>query len=133
MEKYGPARGHHIVWNEVDVVYTGASLLKAYLLAWRDALERWGGEWDHIMNYSPADYPVRSVPFMSRWLARQGEYSYVSSWVQNADTAWNRASSDWLVECPTEHDSGYHLRDIIIMIRTLDCLRFTYGFETQPT
>eukprot|EP01048_Picozoa_sp_COSAG05_P002095 COSAG05_NODE_78_length_21399_cov_26.298216_9_plen_397_part_00 len=108
--RYGPSAGHHITWEDIDVVYTGVSLLKAYILAWRDALRLWGTNWDHILNYSPADYPMRSVPFMSRWLARQGTYSYASSWVQSADGAWNRASGDWLVECPTEQDSGYVFR-----------------------
>eukprot|EP01048_Picozoa_sp_COSAG05_P006107 COSAG05_NODE_381_length_10519_cov_17.942131_7_plen_382_part_00 len=123
LAKYGPTRGHHIAWEDIDVLYTGVSLLKAYLLAWGDALRLWGSAWDHILNYSPADYPMRSVQFMSRWLARQGEYSYLSSWLQSADGAWNRASGDWLVECPTELESGYVFR-LSSELKPVRCLFF---------
>eukprot|EP01047_Picozoa_sp_COSAG01_P021299 COSAG01_NODE_1232_length_11111_cov_24.710770_14_plen_111_part_00 len=53
--------------------------------------------------------------------------------VRNALPEWQApAVKRFVANLPSRPDGVYHLRDIMIMIRTLAWLIFTYGFESRP-
>lgn len=102
VSRYGPVRYMQISRANVDVLYTGQSLLHSHILALRDLLRADVPPWDFVINLSAADYPIKSVEFMERLLAARGVLSWTESFLQVPTYAMGRQSYGWFIECPSE-------------------------------
>ena len=88
--------------HEIDVLYTGPSLLNATLLAMSRLFASDHPAWDFCINLSGSDYPIKSPEYMSAYLARMGNVSRVESFYQLPKYTHARNVNDYLVECPEE-------------------------------
>eukprot|EP00930_Biecheleria_cincta_P059569 TRINITY_DN45270_c0_g1_i1.p1 TRINITY_DN45270_c0_g1~~TRINITY_DN45270_c0_g1_i1.p1 ORF type:complete len:507 (-),score=24.64 TRINITY_DN45270_c0_g1_i1:17-1537(-) len=92
----------HLGFSQHDAVYTGASVIFMELLALRELLQPGVPRWDFVINLSGEDYPIRSVNFMARYLAKRGAISWTESFLQSPFYSNGRALHDWFLECPDE-------------------------------
>ena len=88
--------------SSVDVVYTGPGLMRAQVATWRALVAAGVPHWDSVINITPSDYPIKTVEWMSRYLAYHGAISWTESFLQNAHWATGRHLHDVVVECPGE-------------------------------
>ena len=102
VSRQGPVRHLEISRTNVDVLYTGQSLLHSHILAMRDLLRSDVPPWDFIINLSAADYPIKSVEFIERQLAARGVLSWAESFLQVPTYANGRQLYGWFIECPSE-------------------------------
>jgi hypothetical protein len=102
VSRYGPVQHLEISRANVDVLYTGQSLLHSYILALRDLLRSDVPPWDFVINLSAADYPIKSVEFTERQLAARGVQSWTESFLQVPTYANGRQLYGWFIECPSE-------------------------------
>jgi len=110
VSRNGPVRHLDISRANIDVLYTGQSLLHSQVLAMRDLLRSDVPPWDFVMNLSAADYPIKSVEFIERQLAARGVLSWTESFLQVPTYANGRQLYGWFIECPSEPCSPSHER-----------------------
>ena len=110
VSRNGPVRHLEISRANIDVLYTGQSLLHSQVLAMRDLLRSDVPPWDFVMNLSAADYPIKSVEFIERQLAARGVLSWTESFLQVPTYANGRQLYGWFIECPSEPCSPSHER-----------------------
>ena len=110
VSRNGPVRHLEISRANIDVLYTGQSLLHSQVLAMRDLLRSDVPPWDFVMNLSAADYPIKSVEFIERQLAARGVLSWTESFLQVPTYANRRQLYGWFIECPSEPCSPSHER-----------------------
>ncbi len=102
VSQHGPVKHMEISRANIDVLYTGQSLLHSHILAMRDLLRTDVPPWDFVINLSSADYPIKSVEFIERLLASRGMLSWTESFLQVPTYAMGRQLYGWFIECPTE-------------------------------
>ena len=100
--RHGPVKYLEIGRSNVDVLYTGQSLLHSYILALRDLLQPHVPPWDFVINLSASDYPIKSVEFTERLLAARGVQSWTESFLLVPTYANGRQLYGWFIECPSE-------------------------------
>jgi hypothetical protein len=110
VSRNGPVRHLEISRANIDVLYTGQSLLHSQVLAMRDLLRSDVPPWDFVINLSAADYPIKSVEFIERQLAARGVLSWTESFLQVPTYANGRQLYGWFIECPSEPCSPSHER-----------------------
>ena len=100
--RHGPVKHLEFSRSNVDVLYTGQSLLHSHILALRDLLQPHIPAWDFVINLSASDYPIKSVEFTERLLAARGVQSWMESFLQVPVYANGRQLYGWFIECPSE-------------------------------
>ena len=100
--RHGPVKHLQFSRSNVDVLYTGQSLLHSHILALRDLLQPHIPAWDFVINLSASDYPIKSVEFTERLLAARGVQSWTESFLQVPMYANGRQLYGWFIECPSE-------------------------------
>ena len=88
VSRHGPVRHLEISRTNVDVLYSGHSLLHSHILAMRDLIRSDVPPWDFIIKLSAADYPIKSVEFIERLLAAKGVLTWTESFCKCQHMLW---------------------------------------------